>query len=324
MGGAVAERHGVPAPRVSDLPTGLARLHARFVTFLRVECGLRPNSVKAYAWDALLLLSDLAGAGVTELAQATPRQVAAHLAGLKSGRRMTGSSVTRHLATIRVFCRWAVAQGDVAKDPSEVLDRPHRWKKLPDVLSPGQVKKLLTSPRAAAGEPGPPLHLRDRALLELLYSSGLRASEAADAGPGDVMESLGVIRVSGKGGKQRLVPMGEPARAALGEYLARCRPGLVKVDGRDRGRLLLSRSGRPLERVAVWQIVRRWARSAGLSGVHPHTLRHSFATHLLIGGADLRVVQELLGHADIATTQVYTHVDRSRLKSVHAAHHPRG
>jgi integrase/recombinase XerD len=138
-----------------------------------------------------------------------------------------------------------------------------------------------------------------------------------------VHPSLGALRVTGKGNKQRLVPMGTPARQALDEYLADCRPGLVRPGGKDKGRVLLSRTGRPLERVAVWQIVQKNARAAGLRSVHPHTLRHSFATHLLIGGADLRVVQELLGHADIATTQIYTHVDRSRLKSVHMKHHPR-
>jgi integrase/recombinase XerD len=323
MGGPLPNPHDLPAPEASGLPPALRRTHDRFIAYLRLECGLRPNSVKAYAWDTLLLLDDLARAGCATFAQATPRMLAAHLTGLKADRRMTGTSVTRHLASIRVLCRWALALGESPTDPSEILDRPHRWKKLPDVLSPAQVRALLAAPAPRAGESGPPVWLRDRALLELLYSSGLRASEAADAAISDVMETLGVIRVTGKGDKQRLVPMGAPARDALDRYLRECRPELVRPDGRDRGRLLLSRTGRPLERVAVWQIVRRAAQAAGLRGVHPHTLRHSFATHLLVGGADLRVVQELLGHADIATTQIYTHVDRSRLKSVHSKHHPR-
>jgi integrase/recombinase XerD len=136
-------------------------------------------------------------------------------------------------------------------------------------------------------------------------------------------ETLGVVRVTGKGGKDRIVPMGKPARAAIDAYIAECRPRLHRADGRDLDRLLLSRTGRPLERVAVWQIVKKAARGAGLDKVHPHVLRHSFATHLLGGGADLRVVQELLGHADIATTQIYTHVDAGRLRDVHRRHHPR-
>jgi integrase/recombinase XerD len=151
----------------------------------------------------------------------------------------------------------------------------------------------------------------------------LRASEAADLDVASLHEDLGVVRVLGKGGRERLVPLGGPARDAVAAYQRDCRPVLLRPDGRDRGRLLLSRTGRPLERVAVWQIVKRWADRAGLRGVYPHMLRHSFATHLLAGGADLRVVQELLGHADIATTQIYTHVDRSRLKHVLNKHHPR-
>lgn len=323
MGARVATPHRIPSPDLGDLPEGLRHAHGRFLTYLRVECGLLPNSLTAYGWDLRLALADLASAGVQELARVTPRNLTEHLAGLKSRRNMTGSSVIRHMASVRVFFRWAVAMGLVAKDPTTIFERPHRWKRLPDVLSPNQVRALLGAP-GEDSDAGPPMHLRDRALLELLYSSGLRASEAAGVMLDDVREELGVLRVTGKGNKQRLVPMGVPAREALAAYAKECRPLLLRPDARDAGRLLLSRSGRPLERVAVWQIVKRAAIRAGLRDVHPHTLRHSFATHLLMGGADLRVVQEMLGHADIATTQVYTHVDRTRLKSVHARHHPRG
>ncbi|CAG0994984.1 Tyrosine recombinase XerD [Phycisphaerales bacterium] len=323
MGARIARRHRRPAPSVESLPEGLAQPYHRFRSFLRVECGLLPNSVTAYSWDLLLLLADLAGEGVKELPGATPRKVAAHMASLKSERFMAGSSVTRHLASMRVFFRWALAGGLVSKDPTEILDRPTRWKRLPDVLSPKQIKGLIESALPQPGDEGPPLWLRDRLLLELLYSSGLRASEASGIGVADVLDGLGVLRITGKGNKQRLVPIGVPARQAVERYLADCRPLLARPDNRDKGRLLLSKHGRPLERVAVWQIVKRAARRAGLGDVHPHTLRHSFATHLLVGGADLRVVQELLGHADIGTTQIYTHVDRSRLKSVHQKHHPR-
>lgn len=323
MGTRLSVRHSEPAPNEADLPPALSKMLERFMVYLRVECGLRAASVAAYRWDATLLLADLTGAGVTDFSEATPRHLADHLAALKTRRLMSGTSVIRHLATIRVLCRWALAQGLVKQDPSTVLDRPHRWKKLPEVLSPAQMRALLAEAARPPAEGPPGLWLRDRALMELLYACGLRASEAAGLGVDDVARGVPALRVTGKGGKQRLVPVGEPARAAVRDYLEDCRPLLVKPEGGDGGRLLLSRTGRPLERVAIWQIVARLARRAGLKGVHPHTLRHSFATHLLVGGADLRVVQELLGHADIATTQIYTHVDSSRLKSVHAKHHPR-
>lgn len=318
------------------MPAWSQPLRDRFLTFLRVECGLSPNTLEAYERDLADLFEDVGNdTDIASLKDISPRRLSRHVVELKTKRNLATASVSRHLATVKVFFRWALATGVRSDDPTTVLDRPTRWKRLPNVLSPAQVRALLASPTpdTYAGDAktqapddldGPAaLYLRDRALLELLYASGLRASEVAGLSINDVLESLGVLRVLGKGSKTRLVPMGAPARAALTEYLKACRPGLAQMDGRDKGRLLLSKNGRPLERVAVWQIVKRHASRAGLHDVHPHTLRHSFATHLLIGGADLRVVQEMLGHADIATTQIYTHVDRSRLKDVHRKHHPR-
>lgn len=319
-------------------PTSFAGDHAAFLTFLRVECGLLPNSLDAYGRDAAQLMWSLHEAGVDSLAKAEPRMLSQHLSSLKTQRHLDGASVIRHLATIRVLFRWAVGIGKCAVDPTSILDRPTRWKKLPDVLSPAQVNKLLNavgesdpaSKRTSDGEDAGdargraavPMQLRDRALLELLYASGLRASEVCSISVNDVHPTLGVVRVTGKGNKQRLVPMGEPAKRAVAEYLQQCRPMLDRLDGRSHGALLLSSTGKPLERVRVWQLVQHYAKRAGLK-VYPHMLRHSFATHLLIGGADLRVVQEMLGHADIATTQIYTHVDRTRLKQVHKQFHPR-
>ncbi len=324
-------------------------LRKRFLTFLRVECGLLPNSLAAYDRDLRDLFGDLSGAGVSSPAGITPRLLAQHLARLKSEHGLAASSAIRHLAAIRVFCRWLAAKGLIEENAADVLDRPTRWKRLPDVLSGKQIKLMLEEGIEARrggsstsrhrgtqrnghgvarngngrARPEQVLHLRDRALLELMYASGLRASEAAGLGVTDYLSDLGVVRVTGKGNKQRLVPAGKPARDAIGRYLSDCRPVLTPASQRHSDRLFLSRTGRPLERVAIWQIVRRTANAAGLRGVHPHMLRHSFATHLLAGGADLRVVQELLGHADIGTTQIYTHVDRSRLKSVHRKYHPR-
>jgi integrase/recombinase XerD len=254
----------------------------------------------------------------------THRHLAEHIACL-SRRGLAASSVARHLATIKVLFRWLDAGGHIEKNPADFLDQPTRWKKIPDVLSPRQVRQLIEAPAPDPNAPtdAAPLWLRDRAILELMYASGLRASEVGALGLSEVIQTLGVVRITGKGDKQRLVPMGRPARGALEQYLTECRPRLLRPDGRDRGKVFLSRTGRPLERVRVWQLVKQHAATAGLVNVHPHVLRHSFATHLLMGGADLRVVQELLGHADIATTQIYTHVDKGRLKSVHSKYHPR-
>lgn len=309
---------------VRPIGKGFAREKSAFLTYIRVECGLSANTIEAYELDVRQLILDLEHQGVTAVDQITPRALSDHIAGLRSERNMAAASVARHLATIKVFCRWLVAHEYLEQNPADILDQPTRWKRLPNVLSPKQVKVLLSAPTPNPDRPDePPLWLRDRALLELLYASGLRASEAAGIGLNDVQHTLGVIRVLGKGSKERLVPMGKPAQDALNVYLERCRPRLERPEGRDGGRILLSRTGRPLERVAIWQIVRRNAAIAGLKGVHPHVLRHSFATHLLAGGADLRVVQELLGHADIGTTQIYTHVDPKRLRDVHRKHHPR-
>jgi integrase/recombinase XerD len=343
-----------PRPR-QQLPRPWQHVLGDFLVFLRVECGLSRNTIAAYTRDMLDLLEDLVTQNVPGIIAVTPRHLASHLADLKASRKMQPSSVTRHLATVRMFFRWALAMRLIDKLPTDVLERPHRWRNLPDVLTPQQMKALLaaatssavdsndskatskegskTSRRAATRGSAPAvrraLQLRDRALLELMYASGLRATESATISLTDVLESVSALRVLGKGTKHRVVPMGVPARTALDQYLRQARPVLAAAStgtpGRlgDKGRVFLSRSGRPLDRVAVWQIVRKYASAAGLRDVHPHTLRHSFATHLLTGGADLRVVQELLGHADIATTQIYTHVDRSRLHSVHKKFHPR-
>ena len=295
-----------------------------FLAYLRVECGLSPNTLDAYGRDVEQLIADLDSRGVRPVRQITGRHLAEHLAGLRSARGLESSSVIRHLATIRVLFRWLEARGIIDDNPADVLERPTRWRKLPGVLSPRRIRALLAAPGPGdPPRPGPPLWLRDRAVLELMYASGLRASEAARLGLRDRVDTLGVVRIMGKGGRERIVPLGRPAADSLDAYVEHCRPSLVREDARDAGRLFLSRTGRPLERVAIWQIVRRWGDAAGLKGVHPHMLRHSFATHLLSGGADLRVVQELLGHADIATTQVYTHVDQARLRQVIQRHHPR-
>ncbi|MGP1272249.1 MAG: site-specific tyrosine recombinase [Phycisphaerales bacterium] len=317
-----------PPPSPDASRAGLQIVARAFGTYLRVECGLLPNTLEAYGRDLAELLENLDQLGVTEPGAITPRHLADHIARLSSTRRLSPASVTRHLATIRVFCRWLDATGRVDENPAQVLERPARWTKLPGVLTPRQMRRLLDAPDAAVQTATPGLMawlaLRDKAMIELMYASGLRASEVGAVRVEDLELRLGVVRVTGKGDKQRLVPVGVPAVQAVERYLGEPRAGLLAGAARATDRLFVSRTGRPLERVAVWQIIRRHAVAAGLQGVHPHMLRHSFATHLLAGGADLRVVQELLGHADIATTQIYTHVDSSRLRDVHKRFHPRG
>ena len=243
--------------------------------------------------------------------------IAGHLREL-DGRGLAISSIARHVATIRVFCRFMESVGTVARNPAELLTQPAGWQTLPGVLSPTQMLVLLAAPK-----PTDALYLRDRALLELLYAGGLRASEVASLDCDRLHLNLGVARVLGKGSRERIVPIGKPALDASRAYLSGLRPALGRSD-RPTNRLLLSRSGGPITRIVVWQVVTRQAHRAGLHHVHPHTLRHSFATHLLAGGADLRVVQELLGHSNIKTTQIYTHVDAGRLKQVIQKYHPRG
>ncbi|MEM9066761.1 MAG: site-specific tyrosine recombinase [Planctomycetota bacterium] len=313
-----------PLSLAENLHPDAQTTYRAFLTFLRVECGLAPATIEAYARDLRVMLGDLERVGRPDPVNATPGDLAAHLGALTNERGLSGATVGRHLATMRVFFRWMNGTGRITDEPTSILDRPTRWKKLPGVMSPRQVRTLLAAPHPSEDERGPPLWIRDRAMLELLYASGLRASEVGAIGLHDVRRESGVIRVLGKGSKERLVPMGVPAREALWRYIDECRPQLEGGRGHDQGRVFLSRTGRPIERVAVWQIVKRHAKAAGLDKVHPHVLRHSFATHLLAGGADLRVVQEMLGHADITTTEIYTHVDKSRLKDVHRQHHPRG
>lgn len=305
-----------------------------FLAFVRVECGLAQNTLDAYRRDLRDLTCDLVSQGVTTIEGVQPRHLATHLGQLKSVRGLSSTSIVRHLATIRMFFRFLLTEHRVTASPTEWLERPTMWRRLPGIVSVANMNALLAAPelgaaleesvpKASAREPGPPLWMRDKALLELMYACGLRASEAAGVSLHSVQRSLGCVIVTGKGNKQRMVPFGKPAGNAIDRYMERCRPMLAKPDGRDKGRLLLSRSGRPLERVAIWQIVRKNAALAGLRDIHPHLLRHSFATHLLVGGADLRVVQDLLGHSNINTTEIYTRVDQPRLKAIHQKFHPR-
>jgi integrase/recombinase XerD len=292
-----------------------------FITYIELELGLAANTVSAYRADLLSFAGFCADPGGSSLAKATAETVGRYLQYLQETRKLEISSMLRNVATLKAFFKFATGRGLAAVNPMELMDRPHQWKKLPDVLGRQQITALLK-----AVDPEHRLALRDRAILELFYACGLRASELAELTLTDLHLDLGIVRVIGKGRKERIVPIGGPATDALQEYLTKLRPALLAVKtsrAKQTNRVFVSRSGGPITRIVLWQLVRKMARKAGLRQIHPHTLRHTFATHLLSGGADLRVVQELLGHADVGTTQIYTHVDADRLKEVHRKHHPR-
>jgi integrase/recombinase XerD len=287
-----------------------------FLAYLRVECGLAANTLEAYSLDLRDLTRFCEAQAIADPKQLSLSILIEHARSLRAA-ELSSRSIARHLATIRMFCRFLWANGYIPTDPSEMVETPKMWHTVPDVMHPKQIQKLLATP-----QPTESMYLRDIAMLELLYATGCRASEIGAMDTGDFHESLGVIKVTGKGNKQRIIPMGKPAMAAVRKYMDELRPKLLRED-RPTGRLFLTRRGTPVDRIQVWNIVKKHARRAGMREAHPHTLRHSFATHLLAGGADLRIVQELLGHAMVATTQIYTHVDAERLRKVITTHHPR-
>jgi len=287
-----------------------------FNDFLVLEQGASPRTDEAYGRD----LARFAGYAVSRGAAAPPdvsarmlREYVYHLKDLG----LAPASIRRNVSALRTYFKFLLGEGHVTKDPSERLESPKRWRTLPEVLSVAEVETLLASPTL-----DDPLVFRDRALLELAYGAGLRVSEWISIGVRDVMFDEGLVRVFGKGSKERLVPIGRRAIGALASYVRELRPRLEQGEGR--GALFLNARGQPLTRMGAWKILRKYVTRAGIEKhVSPHTLRHSFATHLLEGGADLRAVQEMLGHADISTTQIYTHVDREYLRTVHRQYHPR-
>jgi integrase/recombinase XerD len=291
-----------------------------FLAYLEFERGLSRNTLEAYRSDLLQFGAHLQRTGVDALA-ARHGDLAEWLAGLAAGgdERPPAAPATlqRKVACLRSFYRHLRRQDLIVDDPAVHLRAPRKSRRLPQVLTRDEVARLLAAPRGTE-----PAALRDRALLELMYACGLRASEAIALEVGDVDLDAGVLRARGKGAKERLVPVGSAASSALTAYLGRGRPRLV--GDRLEARLFVNHRGGGLTRQGLYKIVQRHARAAGLEGkMSPHTLRHTFATHLLAGGCDLRSLQEMLGHADIATTQVYTHLSAERLKDVYFEAHPR-
>jgi integrase/recombinase XerD len=287
-----------------------------FLVHIRVEKGLAANSVEGYGRDLRRYLDGLAGQGVADWAAVRREHLLAHLDHL-CRRGLSPRSQARALSAIRSLHKLLLVEKLAAIDPTENVEGPRSRQRLPQLLSRAEVDRLLAAPRATTA-PG----TRDKAMLELLYATGLRVSELVSLSVNDVHLETRMLLAHGKGSKERIVPVGAPAAAALRGYLAGARARLLK--GRSSKDLFVTSRGARMTRQGFWKLLNRYARRAGITRrISPHKLRHSFATHLLAGGADLRAVQAMLGHADISTTQIYTHVERSHLQRVYAAHHPR-
>ncbi|MGE5314643.1 MAG: site-specific tyrosine recombinase XerD [Acidobacteriota bacterium] len=299
-----------------------ARHVEAYFRFLQLEKGLATNTLEAYRRDVSQYCRFLENLGIDAVSQALQTHASLFVRQL-SRAGLSSKSVARTVSALKGLHRYLLSERLIEQDPTENLELPKIGKALPDVLSVEDVEKILASASPSASGPAQPLWVRDRALLETLYATGIRVSEAVSLKRSDIFASQELIRVFGKGSKERLVPIGRPALEWIERYASTARVTLAqkKTSGDC---VFLNWRGRPLSRVAVWTIVKEYTKRAGVEkDVHPHTFRHSFATHLLEGGADLRSVQEMLGHADISTTQIYTHVDRELLKSEHKRFHPR-
>jgi integrase/recombinase XerD len=296
--------------------TGGQRMIVAFLDYARTECHLSENTIAAYQRDLRKFAEWLGPRPVQRL---TIRELAEYVNFLGS-RELAPSSIARHLVSLKLLLRYLQLEGILKDNIAELLGSQKLWQRVPSVLSPEQIDALLTAPTARDRS-----WRRDRALLEMLYATGCRASEVSNLRLGDLHLEEKYCRCIGKGSKERIVPLGQRAIDAIRDYMTHERPELVAKQPDGPSWLFLTRRGLRFCRVRIWGLIKHYAPKAGVpSKISPHTLRHSFATHLLAGGADLRQVQELLGHASIATTQIYTHVDQSRLKKVHQQFHPRG
>jgi len=308
-------RRGRPPVEARAIDAASAALIDRFLDVAWLENGLAANSLAAYRRDLARLAGWLGAAGAT-LGAATAADLERFFAAEHAHLRAT--TANRRLACYRGFYRWAVREGVAATDPTARLSTARRPARFPKTISETQVEALLAAPDATT-----PLGMRDRAMLEMMYATGLRVSELVGLRHADVGLDEGIVRVVGKGSRERVVPLGEEARDWLSRYAGAARAAIL--GGRAADALFVTGRAAPMTRQMFWKIVRRYGAAADIRApLSPHGLRHAFATHLLNHGADLRVVQLLLGHADISTTQVYTHVARERLRELHARHHPRG
>ncbi|OGV62326.1 MAG: site-specific tyrosine recombinase XerD [Lentisphaerae bacterium RIFOXYA12_FULL_48_11] len=295
----------------------------QFLDYLSLERGLSPNTRLAYGDDLSRFVRFIEKSGVKSFNMVSRKHILDYLMAEKD-RGMRVNSISRRLVAIKIFFRYLQQESLLVRNVADVMDSPKLWKVLPEVMSTREVEKMLELPFG-----DDKVSIRDKALMELMYATGLRVSEAANLKLDDIHFDEGYIRCLGKGSKVRIVPFGDQARICINRYLADSRAGFLKsgkpgeVDGLSR-HVFLTYRGKNFSRKGIWKLIKNYARKAGIRRrVSPHTMRHSFASHLLANGAPLRVIQEMLGHADIATTQIYTHVDQGRLKSVHAKFHPR-
>jgi len=296
----------------------MERILSHFTGYLSIERGCGKNTVVSYRSDLEDFIVFLRAHGIGAFT-GVDRDVITDYLGDCKDRGLESSSIARRLVAIKALFKYLFQERIVPNDITDVMSSPKLWRILPDFLSSAEVEALINAfPKNAKD----PLTLRNRCILELLYSSGLRVSECAGLKNGTIRFDEGLVRVFGKGSKERLVPVGRMALEMLKIYLEKARPQLLKT--KESPALFLSYRGEPLDRERIWQVVKEAAKIAGITkSIHPHTLRHSFASHLLENGADLRVIQEMLGHADISTTQIYTHIDSRRLLAVHKQFHPR-
>ena len=294
---------------------------SQYLHYLQLQRNASPNTISSYRLDLDRYVRFLEHAKVTSPDEVSEEHATLFLRSLRK-RGLSPRSITRTFSAIRGFHKFLVGDGAARTNPTETIDPPKLSRHLPDVLSTAEVDRILRQPAPTAKDVRN-LWLRDRTVLEVLYATGIRVSELLGLRQADVQAEDGTVRVFGKGSKERLVPVGSSALGWIGRYKDECRP-LLRRAAPSTDVLFLNARGRPMTRMAIWKIVQTYSKRAKVEkDVHPHTFRHSFATHLLEGGADLRAVQEMLGHSDISTTQIYTHIDREYLKEVHRTFHPR-
>jgi len=294
----------------------MKKLLDQFLNHLSLEVGLSANTIDSYGRDLKRYIKFLQERKVDSVDKITGKYIT-DLIVLMSKMGLRPSSIARNLTSIRSFHKFLVTEGYSDSNPAGALESPKLWRKLPTVLNVKEIEKLLDKPTE-----DDPLSLRDKAILEFLYATGVRISELIKIKRKDVLSEVELVRVTGKGQKERIIPVGKIALGSVKRYLQEARPKLAKQNSEDF--LFLNRRGGPFSRMGLWKILRKYVTQAGIKKkVSPHTIRHSFATHLLKAGADLRAVQEMLGHADISTTQIYTHLDREYLKQEHRDYHPR-
>jgi len=288
-----------------------------FLNYLIVECGLADNTIKGYKGDLRNFSNYLHNTGIKHFQDLRAKMIVDFIENEKQ-RGLSENSISRCLVTVKMLYKYLLMEGQISVNPMSAVSTLKLQKHLPEVLHYNAVEEMLQAPDC-----NNKLGIRDKAMLELMYATGARVSEVASIKVSWINFDYGFIRCQGKGSKQRIVPMGSEASKAIRRYLQEVRPQLLKIED-DEPLLFLSRTGRKLRRENIWSLVKKYAMKAGIrSNISPHTLRHSFATHLLEGGADLRSVQEMLGHSNISTTQIYTHIDRKHLKTTHQKFHPR-